>query len=276
MNGLVVVPTPIGNLEDITMRAVHILQEADFIACEDTRVTGRLLSALNIHTEMKPYHEHNAAKMRPVILAALRDGGMVALVSDAGTPLVSDPGYKLVRDCIDAGVEVTALPGPSAVLNALVLSGLPTDQFYFGGFLPSKSGARQTALQAVAGTAATLVFFESAKRLAKCLADMRAVFGDRDAAVIREMTKIYEEARRNTLAGLHEHYELHGPPKGEIVIVVAGRDDAAVDEQNVDDLLRQALRSMSVRDAAVYVAAQTKGSRRTLYQRALELSRDSA
>lgn len=274
LNGLVIVPTPIGNLDDITLRAIHVLQNADFIACEDTRVTSRLLTALNIRTELKPYHEHNAAKMRPVIITAIRSGAMVALVSDAGTPLVSDPGYKLLQECIAAGVNVTALPGPSAVMNGLVLSGLPTDQFHFAGFLPNKTGARQRALRTLTGSQATLIFFESARRLSGSLDDMLQIFGDRNAAVIREMTKLYEEVRRDSLAQLQQYYSQNGPPKGEIVIVVSGRAASELNEVDINEQLRHALQTMGVRDAVVHVAAISKKSRRALYQRALELSRE--
>ncbi|MGH6952960.1 MAG: 16S rRNA (cytidine(1402)-2'-O)-methyltransferase, partial [Alphaproteobacteria bacterium] len=189
---LVVVATPIGNLADITLRAIDTLGAADLIACEDTRVTGKLLKAHGVETPMTPYHEHNAERARPAILERLMEGRHVALVSDAGTPLVSDPGYKLVRAAIEAGVEVTTVPGPSAVIAALVVSGLPTDRFLFAGFVPSREGARRRALAALAAVPATLVFFESGRRLARSLADMAEALGDRPAAIARELTKLHE------------------------------------------------------------------------------------
>ncbi len=276
--GLYVVATPIGNLRDITLRALDVLTGADVIACEDTRVTGRLLKAHGIATPMLAYHEHNAGRARPGILRRLAAGERVALVADAGTPLISDPGYRLVGACVEAGIAVVPVPGPSAALAALVASGLPTDRFQFAGFLPSRGSARRRALAALAalgGFSGTILFYESTRRLGASLADMAAALGPRPAAVARELTKLHEEIRRGTLDELAAHYAAAGPPKGEAVIVVgpAGEESApAVDEQALDARLRQALAHMSVREAAGTVAAETGLRRKLVYGRALVLS----
>jgi 16S rRNA (cytidine1402-2'-O)-methyltransferase len=272
--GLFIVSTPIGNLRDITFRAADTLRAADLIACEDTRMTKRLLSALGIDGALSAYHEHNAAKMRPRLIERMHRGDAVALVSDAGTPLISDPGYKLVRACHDAGIAVTVLPGPSAVMAGLVLSGLPTDRFQFCGFPSSRRGARRAMLEGVAGIGATLVFFESARRLPACLSDMADIFGDREAAVARELTKLHEEVRRGALGVLARGYE-DGPPRGEVVIVVAAPGESAVDF-DVDEWLRGALSDMSVRDAASAVAIEAGVSRRDAYRRALAIAQELA
>ena len=207
--------TPIGNLEDISQRALTVLATVDRVACEDTRRTGRLLSRHGIAARLVSYHEHNAARVRPALIRALKDGGSAGPgFADAGTPLISDPGYKLVRAALDAGIRVTGCPGPSAPLLALVLSGLPTDRFYFGGFLPTKAGPRRKALAALESLDATLVFFESPRRLAASLADMAETLGPRPAAVARELTKLHEELRRGTLDRLAAHYDAAGAPKG--------------------------------------------------------------
>ncbi|MEX2642620.1 MAG: 16S rRNA (cytidine(1402)-2'-O)-methyltransferase [Acetobacterales bacterium] len=275
-SGLVVVATPIGNLEDLGARAARALRTADVVACEDTRTSGRLLAHLGAATPRVAYHEHNAERMRPILMKRLKAGETVALVSDAGTPLISDPGFKLVRACFQAGIVVTTVPGPSAVLAALVLAGLPTDRFYFGGFLPPKSAARRRSLEEVAALQATLLFFESAQRLPASLADMAASLGDRPAAVAREMTKLYEEVRRDGLAALAAHYAGAGPPKGEVVVVVAPPAAAETpSEETLDTRLKALLdRGVSVRDAAATVASETGAPRRALYARALALGRD--
>ncbi|HYG85353.1 MAG TPA: 16S rRNA (cytidine(1402)-2'-O)-methyltransferase [Azospirillum sp.] len=273
--GLYVVATPIGNAADITLRALDTLKRADAIACEDTRVTSKLMGIHGIATPLVSYHEHNAERMRPVLIGRMQAGEAVALVSDAGTPLVSDPGYKLVRACVEAGVAVTALPGPSAALAGLVLSGLPSDRFLFAGFLPNKSAARRTALGELVAVPATLVFYESPQRLAQSLADMADVLGPREAAMARELTKLYEEVRRGPLPDLAAHYRETGPPKGEVVIVVAppGRE-AEAQAVDVDASLREALTRLSVRDAAAEVALMTGRPKREVYARALELARE--
>lgn len=272
--GLFVVATPIGNLSDITLRALTLLAAADVIACEDTRVTGRLLKAHGIRTPMQPYHEHNAERVRPRLIERMKSGDTVALVADAGTPLVSDPGFKLVRAATTSGIAVSTAPGPSAALAALAVAGLPTDRFLFAGFLPAKQAARRRALRELAAVPATLVFYESPRRLAAALADMVAVLGDREAAVARELTKLHEEVRRDGLAGLATAYGAEGAPRGEIVVVVGPPAVApAPGAADVDTLLHRALATMSVRDAATTVAAETGLPRREVYARALEIGR---
>lgn len=223
---------------------------------------------------MTPYHDHNAEQARPKLLSQLQAGGSVALVSDAGTPLISDPGYKLVRACAEAGIRVVPIPGASAMLAALVSAGLPTDRVLFAGFLPQKSGARRIELQELKDIRASLVFYESAPRLGETLADLLAVLGARPAAVCREMTKLYEEVRRGSLAELAAVYAAEGPPKGEIVIVVGGPGRPAVTSDDIDTALRGALLTMSVRDAADAVAEALQEPRRRVYQRALELGKN--
>lgn len=262
--------TPIGNAADISLRALDLLRRADVVACEDTRVTAKLLALHGIRASLLPYHEHNAARMRPQLLARIAAGAAVALVSDAGTPLVSDPGYKLVREAIAAGLHVTTLPGPAAPLAALVLSGLPSDRFLFAGFLPPKSAGRRKVLAELATVPATLLFFESAGRLAEALADMAAALGDRPAAVARELTKLHEEVRRGRLAELAAHFAEAGPPKGEIVVVVGPPEAAAASAEDLDSALDRALSTMSLRDAVDAVAAATGSSRREVYARALK------
>jgi 16S rRNA (cytidine1402-2'-O)-methyltransferase len=269
--GLYVVATPIGNLEDITARALTVLRSADVIACEDTRVTGVLLRRFGIATPMTPYHDHNAEQARPKLLAQLQAGGRVALVSDAGTPLVSDPGYKLVRACADAGVPVVPIPGPSAMLAALVAAGLPTDRVLFAGFLPQKAGARRTAILELKDVKATIVLYESTQRLPDALAELHELLGPRPAAVCRELTKLYEEVRRGTLAELSAAYASEGPPKGEAVLVIGAAEETATSDADLDAALRQALTSMSVRDAAEVVAEALNVPRRQVYKRALDL-----
>ncbi len=271
--GLYLTATPIGNLADITLRALEVLGAADVIACEDTRVTGRLLARYGIRTPMLSYHEHNAARVRPRLLERLGRGEAVALVSDAGTPLVSDPGYRLVRAAIEAGVQITAVPGPTSVIAALSLAGLPTDRFFFAGFLPPRAAARRRALGELTAVEATLVFLESPRRLAASLADMVAVLGPRAAAVARELTKRFEEVRRASLAELARHYADAGPPKGEVVVVVGPARRAAAEPAEVDAMLRRALETMSSRDAAAEVAAASGLSRRLVYARTLALAK---
>lgn len=274
--GLYLVATPIGNLGDISSRAVAVLRSADVIACEDTRVTGKLLSLLGLSAPLSAYHEHNADRAGPALLARLRNHEVVALVSDAGMPLVSDPGYRLVRGCIDEGLNVTVVPGPSAALTALALSGLPPDRFLFVGFLPAKSGARCKELESLRAVPATLIFFESPHRLEDSLADMAAVLGDRPAAVARELTKLFEEVRRDSLAVLAAHYAQAGGPKGEVVVVVGPPGEAPPPtEHDVDARLREVLAELSLRDAVDRVTAETALPRRQVYARAVALTRES-
>lgn len=272
--GLYVTATPIGNLADVTLRALSVLASADLVLVEDTRVTRRLLDRYGLKPQLLAYHEHNAASVRPRVLARLGEGAAVALVSDAGTPLVSDPGYKLVEAAIEAGHKVFPVPGASAALAALVAAGLPTDRFFFEGFLPAKGGQRKNRVAELAAIPATLVLYETGPRLGASLKDLAAGLGPRQAAVCRELTKAFEEVRRGTLDELAAHYETAGEPKGEIVIVVAppGDADAAISADALDDQLNAALRGMSVKDAADTVAAASGLKRRAVYQRALELA----
>lgn len=273
--GLYVVATPIGNAADISLRALRVLGGAHVVACEDTRTTGKLLAMHGIKARLTAYHEHNAERARPALLERLKRGEAVALVSDAGTPLISDPGYRLVGEARDAGALVTPVPGASAPIAALSIAGLPTDRFLFAGFLPNRGGPRRRAIADLAAVPATLVVLESARRLAACLADLADFLGPRQAAVTRELTKRFEEVRRGPLDELAAHYHEAGPPKGEIVLVIAPPDGhdaaAALDEAAIDGLLRHALESLSLRDAAASVAADTGLPRRRLYSRALEL-----
>ncbi|MFK8254082.1 16S rRNA (cytidine(1402)-2'-O)-methyltransferase [Ancylobacter terrae] len=271
--GLHVVATPIGNLGDITLRALETLAGADLIACEDTRVSRRLMERYGIETPLVAYHDHNAEAVRPRLLARLADGGTVALISDAGTPLVSDPGYKLVEAAIGAGHPVVPLPGASASLAALVAAGLPTDRFFFEGFLPPKQGARRTRLGELAAIPATLVIYESGPRLPDSLADLAAVLGPRPAAVCRELTKTFEEVRRAPLDALVAHYAEAGAPKGEIVVVIGPPLKRAASDEDVETALRAALETLSVKDAASAVAAATGRPKRDIYARALVLAR---
>ncbi len=271
--GLYLVATPIGNLSDITLRALNVLAGADVIACEDSRVTRKLAKRYGIASPLTPYHEHNAALARPKLLARLAAGQVVALVSDAGTPLISDPGYKLVRAAQDAGHVVTAIPGASSVLTALNVAGLPTDRFFFEGFLPPKQAARQKRIAALKPIPATLVLFESGPRLPAALADLADGLGPRAAAICRELTKLHEEVRHGDLTQLAQAYAGGAETRGEIVIVVAPPADDVVATIDVDDLLRSALRRVSLKDAVGEVALATGQPRRAIYQRALELTK---
>ena len=272
--GLYLVATPIGNLGDITLRALETLRAADLIACEDTRTTGVLLAHYGIDRPTTAYHEHNAERARPRLIEQLQRGGRVALVSDAGTPLISDPGYKLVVAALEADIEVTTCPGPSAVIAALSLAGLPTDRFLMVGFLPPRAAARRTALQALKSIEATLIVLEAPHRLAESLVDMAAVLGSRPAAVARELTKRFEEVRRAPLDALAEHYREAGAPKGEIVVVIGPPLEAtpALDDDAIEERLRTLLASHRVGEAAALLAAETGLPRRTLYARALKLA----
>jgi 16S rRNA (cytidine1402-2'-O)-methyltransferase len=274
-SGLYVVATPIGNLGDVTLRALQALAGADLIACEDTRVTRKLLDRYVITTPLTPYHEHNAAKARPGLLRRLAEGAAMALVSDAGTPLISDPGFKLVRAAQDAGHPVTALPGASAVLTALTVAGLPTDQFFFAGFLPPKQAARRARIAELARQPGTLVLFETGPRVSSALADLAAGLGaNRKAALCRELTKLHEEIKRGELAKLAEACASE-EPRGEIVLVIApAPEKAQMSVGETETLLRQALSRHSLKDAVGEVAQATGRSRREVYQRALELTKD--
>jgi 16S rRNA (cytidine1402-2'-O)-methyltransferase len=270
--GLYVVATPIGNLADITLRALRTLAAADLIACEDTRVTSVLTHRYGIAAPLTAYHDHNATRQRPKLLAALAAGKAVALVSDAGTPLVSDPGYRLVVEAAAAGHVVIPIPGASAVLAALVAAGLPSDRFLFAGFLPPKEAGRRKKLMELASIPASLVFFEAPQRLAAALADMAAVLGgERPAAIARELTKAFETVRRDTLGALAEATGGVPPPRGEIVVVVAPPSEFAVDAADADRLLGELLKFHSLKEAAAEAAVVTGLSRRDLYRRGLAL-----
>ncbi|MDE2227671.1 MAG: 16S rRNA (cytidine(1402)-2'-O)-methyltransferase [Alphaproteobacteria bacterium] len=269
--GLYLVATPIGNLADVTLRALRVLRSADAVLCEDTRVTAKLLARYGIAAATQPYHDHNAERVRPGILARLKAGAALALVSDAGTPLVSDPGFKLVRAALADGIAVTAVPGPSAALAALLASGLPPDRFLFAGFLPPKEAARRRSLDELKDVDATLVFFESAPRLAASLADMAAILGPRPAAVARELTKLHEEVRRGSLAELAAQYRASGPPKGELVVVVGPPERTATSDAEIDRALGVTLAHKSLREAVEDVASATGARRRHVYARALAL-----
>ncbi len=269
--GLNIVSTPIGNLRDITLRALDALAGADRVYAEDTRVAGKLLNAYGLSPKLHAYHDHNGARVRPAILAALAAGERVVLISDAGTPLISDPGYKLVRDAIDAGHPVRALPGASALLAGLAASGLPSDAFHFAGFLPPKSGARRNRLSELAAVPGTLVFYETGPRLAASLADIHAVLGDREAVVARELTKRFEEFRRGPAAALAAHYAEQGAPKGEITLLIGPGDCAPPDAADIDAELAALIPEMGVKGAAGKLARRTGLAKRDLYARAQAL-----
>lgn len=273
--GLYLVATPIGNLGDITLRALQTLAGVDVIACEDTRITRRLTERYDISAQLKQYHEHNAEAARPKILEALAAGGSVALVSDAGTPLISDPGYKLVREVCAAGHAVYALPGPSSVLAALSVAALPTDRFFFEGFLPAKSAARRSRLAELARIDATLVMFESGNRVQDTLAELAEIMGTREAAICRELTKLHEEISRAKLDELAREADTL-ETRGEFVLVIAppAADADVLTADALDDLLREQLATHSVKDAVAHAVALSGRPRREVYARALELAKD--
>ncbi|QND57736.1 16S rRNA (cytidine(1402)-2'-O)-methyltransferase [Mesorhizobium huakuii] len=269
---LYLVATPIGNLADITLRALETLAAADIVACEDTRVSRVLLDRYGIRRRTTAYHEHNAGEAGPKLIAALQAGQSVALISDAGTPLVSDPGYRLVGEAIDHGIRVVPIPGPSAPLAALTASGLPSDAFLFAGFLPVKSGQRLTRLEALKAVPATLIFFESPRRLAESLGAMvEALGGERKAAIGRELTKTFEEMRIGTLRALADHYATSDTPKGEIVVCVGPAEAKADEPADIDRLLLSLAAEMPASKAAAEAAKMTGGQKQALYRRLLEL-----
>jgi 16S rRNA (cytidine1402-2'-O)-methyltransferase len=272
---LYLVATPIGNLADISLRALATLARADLIAAEDTRHSKKLLSHFGVRGELAPYHEHNAEKERPRLLARLRAGQSVALISDAGTPLISDPGYKLVRAALDDGLTVVSIPGPSASLAALTNSGLPTDTFLFGGFLPPKPGARRGRLEQLKTVPATLILFESASRLGKSLSDMADVLGPRETAVAKELTKLHESVTRGRLDRLAAEF-CGETLKGEFVVVVAppAADQGEPSDEMIKEQLVKALKLDSFRDAVRSVAAVLNVSRARVYELGLKLKRD--
>ena len=268
--GLYVVATPIGNLRDITLRALDVLKGVDLVLAEDTRVTGKLLAAFGLKAKLERYDEHAAERARPGALALLAAGGRAALVSDAGTPLISDPGYRLVREVADLGLKVFPIPGASALLSGLAVAGLPTDRFLFAGFPPPKGGARRAFFEELAGVRATLVFYEGGSRLAASLADMEKVFGDREACVGRELTKLYETTTRARLSALAADPQF-AAPKGEIVVLVAPGREVQATAQDADAALADALTRLKPAAAAAEVAKALGLPRRDLYRRAMEL-----
>jgi len=256
----------------VTLRALDILASVDVVCAEDTRVAGKLLSAFGVSARLRPYHDHNGAQQRPGLLNELETGARIALISDAGTPLVSDPGYKLVREAAERGISIFAIPGASAPLAALASSGLPTDRFMFAGFPPPRSSARKRFLSEMKGARATLVFFEGPSRLAESLADMAEVLGAREAAVARELTKKFEETRRGMLADLAAHYAREGPPRGEIVVLVGPPpEEQGPDEATLDAAIAAAGSERPLKEIAAEIAAKLGLKRRDVYERALEL-----
>lgn len=275
--GLYITATPIGNAADITLRALHILRHCDAIVAEDTRVTAKLLAIHGISRPLVIYNEHNAATVGPRLVQRVREGQSLALVSDAGTPLISDPGLRLVQTARDEGLRVFPVPGPSAVMAALSGAGLPASPFYFAGFLPVREGERRAVLTELRNLAATLVFFEAPQRVAETLAEMAETLDNRLACVARELTKLHEEFRRETLRDLASHYAA-APARGEVVVLVAPPDRSdSPDRRQIDSLLQQALPFMPVKAAAALVAQATQASRKEVYARALEMrGRDDA
>src|SRR5438270_264113 len=274
--GLYLVATPIGNLGDITLRALQTLAGVDIIACEDTRITRRLTERYAISAHLKPYHEHNAETARPKILQWLAEGASIALVSDAGTPLISDPGFKLVREVSAAGHAVIALPGASSVLTALSVAALPTDRFFFEGFLPAKEVARRTRLAELARIDATLVMFESGNRVQGTLADLADIMGGRDAAICRELTKLHEDIKRAPIAELAKAADTL-ETRGEFVLVVGPprADEGVMTQHDLDDLLRASLARDSVKDSVAHAVELSGRPRREVYARALELAKET-
>lgn len=269
--GLYLVATPIGNLRDITLRALDVLHAADLIACEDTRITSRLMSHFGIRARLQSFHEHNEGDLLEQMLGMLREGKRVALVSDAGTPLISDPGFKLVREAAEQGIKIYPIPGASSVLAALCASGLPTDRFMFVGFLPSKESARVKEIDSLATADATLVLFESPRRLQETLQMLADKLGNREAMVAREMTKLYETFYRGTLQHLAAQFDGQ-EPKGEVVIVIAPPEKTeAIYNEDTETALKKALESLSVKDAAAKLARETGLPRQELYTQALML-----
>lgn len=270
--GLYVTATPIGNLGDITYRAVRALKAADLILCEDTRQTAKLCAAYGVETPLAPYHDHNAERVRPGVIKKLQEGARICLVSDAGTPLIADPGYKLVREARDAGADVHPLPGPSAAMAALSAAGAPSDRFCFAGFPPPKQASRSAMFEGLKGVDAVLIFYETAPRLAASLEAMATALGPRRAVVARELTKMYETFREGTLDELAEHYRA-APTKGEIVILVYPPEAQPIGEEALDDFLAEALEEMSVKDAASAAAEAFGVKRGVAYARALEIKK---
>lgn len=277
---LSIVATPIGNLGDFSPRAAKVLAAADIIACEDTRVTKKLLrlTGTSISGKIVAYHDHNGEKMRPYLIERISQGDHVALVSDAGTPLISDPGYKLVAACRDHGLCVTTTPGPSAAIAALTISGLPSDRFLFAGFVPTAQKAREKQFAELASLSATSIWFDTPSRLARSLSDMASVFGNRQACVAREITKLHEEAFHGSLGDLAADLQAKPPMKGEVVIVVAGRniEDTLIDDDALAAMLRAEMDGQRLRDAVAAVVAATGIAKNRVYKLALEIAKQDS
>ena len=272
--GLTLLATPIGNARDVTLRSLDALRDADIIACEDTRMARRLMDMHGISLGSRPliaYHEHNAAQATPRLLAYIAEGSRVVYLSDAGTPIVADPGYRLAKAVIAEGGALSATPGPCAAIMALTLSGLPSDRFTFGGFSPNRSGQRQNFFREFAAAPGTLIFYESPRRLAASLSDMFAIFGERDAAVARELSKTFEEVKRGALSALAQNYADAGAPKGEVVVLVGPAAHIAPTGEILDNALREAMTEMSLKDAARSVSEALGLPRKRVYDRALAL-----
>ncbi|MEM6780385.1 MAG: 16S rRNA (cytidine(1402)-2'-O)-methyltransferase [Pseudomonadota bacterium] len=268
VSGLYLVATPIGNLRDITLRALDVMVGVDVVYCEDTRVSGKLLQAYGIKKKLAVYNDHSSDGVRKKIIESIEQGQSVALISDAGTPLISDPGYKLVRDCLAARVNVTSLPGANAVLAGLQLSGLPSDTFTFHGFLPSKSRARKKVFEQWQNVQTTHVFYETGPRLEAALKDCLEIWRNREVSVVRELTKRFEEIKAGTIKGLLDSFE---KPKGEIVLVIGAPLEVEMSDVDIDGALRDALKIMSVKEAAAHVSGITGKPKKELYARALDL-----
>ena len=273
--GLYIVATPIGNLRDITLRALDTLKSVDLILCEDTRVTRKLLNAYQISAKVQVYNDHSQDNKRNSIIDIIEGGKSVALLSDAGMPLISDPGFKLVRECQEHGIYVTSLPGANAPLAALQLSAMPSDKFCFLGFMPAKSRARQKLLAQWVDVKATLIAFETAPRLISCLEDIQSAIGDRHVAVVREITKLYEEVKKDSADNLIQYYRENGAPRGEIVLVIAPAEDKEISEGDIKEMLGEALETMKVKAAANHVAELTGAKKSDLYGMALEIKSES-
>jgi 16S rRNA (cytidine1402-2'-O)-methyltransferase len=272
-SGLYLVATPIGNLQDITLRALDTLKGVDVIACEDTRVSQVLMNYYGIKTPLISYHDHNGDAMRPKILERISKGEKVALISDAGTPLISDPGYKLVKACYEEGIDVHSLPGPCGLITALTLGGLPTDKFMFLGFLPSKTTARVKELETLKTIEGTLIFYESAKRLQETLMDILQVLGNRSVTVARELTKKFQEIRSGTVQEVMAYYKENGDPRGEIILLV-DKGSKEISEIDLESLLRDAMKTHTLKDAVQIVSQMTNTPRKEVYAHALTLTKD--
>lgn len=270
--GIYIIATPLGNLKDITLRALEILSSVDLILCEDTRASRKLLTHYGVSAPLKAFHDYNETKMIPSLLAQVQAGKRLALISDAGTPLISDPGYKLVKAALTAELFMTGLPGPSAVINALILSGLPTHRFFFAGFLAAKSAARLKELDSLKKIPGTLIFYESPQRLKETLQDLHSCFSTREIVVVREMTKKFEEIIRGSLREVTDYFQKK-PPRGEIVLLVAppSEEENLWDEKTLEKGLRTALKTLSLKDAVQKISLLSGISRKVVYEKALKI-----